>query len=479
MTANPKRYKKNLEEIIYNGKIPPQALDLEEAILGAAMLEKNAPEKIIELIKPITFYSDANKLVWQAIVSLYRERNPIDILTVIQQLKKEGNLELSGGVFYVTQLTNRVASAANIEYHAHLIIQKWIQREIITIAGEIGKLAFEDETDAFELKDLAAAMIENIGTFNGGKIESFGDIAMKAYKQMLENSVSETDILGLPSSIHGINKISLGYCAPDVIVLAGGTGEGKTTLAFQEAYTLAKSGHPTAFLCAEMKALQLVWKSFSKEISEEIKEIRLAKNIDIEKWDQLTEFVKQAHTIPLYIVDVSNNNINQICSITKELLRKYKIKMMFLDYLQLIDGPPEQKFSNREAEVSHVSKKLKQLAMEINIPIMELSQLLDIDGGTKRLYAMRDLRESKAIGHNADEVIFIYHPNSHGVTGFDKDPKEYGKDDAILIRAKCRQGKKGKIDVKFSGEFNSFTDYDKEITNIDFTEPTKEKDLPF
>jgi len=452
--------------------------------LGASMLEKGATGKVIELLVSDSFYSDSNKLIWQSILSLHRESNPIDILTVTEKLRKQGNLELAGGAFYVTQLTNRVASAANIEYHSHILIQKYIQRQMIHIAGEIGKKAFEDMTDAFELKDWAASMIEGIGNFNGGKIETFEEVATKVYKEMLENSVKEvsTNQIGLPSKIEGLNKISLGYWAPDVIVLAAGTGEGKTTFALIEAYNLAKLGHPVAFLCAEMKSYQLVWKIFSSIILEEIKEIRLSKNIPIEKWDELSEFVKQSHKIPLYIVDVANNNINQIISIYRELHRKYKIEMGFLDYIQLIDGSPEMKYGTREAEVAYVSKKIKQLAMELNIPIMELSQLLEIDGDGKgkRIYAMRDLRESKAIGHNADEVLFIYQPFMHGITEI--EGKQYKEGDSILVRAKCRLGKKGKVPMNFEGRYNNFSDPETiNIESTDYTETSKDKsdNLPF
>lgn len=477
-TTKNKRSQKNLEEIIYNGKLPPQALDLEEVVLGAAMLEKNAPDKIMETINADVFYSDANKLIWGAIVALHRESNPIDIRTVVEQLRKMGNLELAGGAFYVTQLTNRVASAANIEYHAHLIYQKWMARQMIHFSGEIGKLAFEDTTDVFELRDSALDMFSKLLTTKA-KIETFGQLAKRTYNLMLESSVSENTMLGIPSKHKAINDFTMGY-APGMYVVGGMPGEGKTTYVLEDAHNAAEMGYASAYLCAEMGGVQLCRKIFSSEIEESSKQVKLAKNISIDKWEILTEFVQKAGDIPLYIIDIVGYNIDQLCNLIQELVIKYGIKLVGVDYLHLINGSPTERYGTEELRLNAITKRLKIEQRKHDLVLFLLSQLTRMEKGVKRFYVLNDLKGSGGIGADADVVMFIYHPYMHDVREI-KEPdgtmRYYKEGDVVIIFAKFREDKTGKVHLKFIGKFNKFTDEeDNSISSIykDYTISSKE-----
>lgn len=492
-----KRHQKNLEEIIYNGKLPPQALDLEEAVLGAAMLEKNAPDKVMEVINTEVFYSDSNKLIWTAIVTLHRESKPIDILTVTEQLRKMDLLDMAGGAFYVTQLTNRVASAANIEYHAHIIYQKYMQRQMIHFSGEIGKAAFEDTTDAFELRDSAITMFHGL-LKTAAKIESFGDLAKRNYKLMLEAKVSDSELLGIPSRHKAVNDFTRGY-SPGVYVVAGRPGEGKSAFCLEEAYNAATNGIPSAYLCAEMSTIELCNRIFSNVAEESSQEIRFAKNLGEDKWDIIIDFTKRADQIPLYIIDIVGYNINQVCALFKELKIKYNIELGVLDYLQLINGDPTERYGNDELRLNAMTKRIKILQRELNLVLFELSQLTRLEKGVKRLYQTSDLKGSGGIEADADVVIFIYHPWMHGVKEIpeqDGTIRFYRKGEVLIIFAKFRNNPTGKINLVFKGEWSKFTDEeDVSIANLykgaevkDYTVSTRESeevtndtvdDLPF
>jgi len=478
-----KKPKTDIEDYVFNGKLPPQALDLEEAVLGAAMLENKAYHEIESLLCVEDFYSDSHKLIYASIKSLIDSNIHADILAVSQDLRKKGHLENAGGAFYVTQLTNRVASAANIEHHAAIIKQLSIKRNIIRICGEYGKKAFDDSTDAFELKDQVLGDLENVSKIESTIIQKLGDIARATLLKMKNDSLLEINTIGLESSIKAITNHTMGYSEPDLIIIGGGPGEGKTTFALQEAFHMAKNGHPVAFICMEMKSFQLCWKLFSAMIEESIMTIRMAKKISDPKWLQLEKIVKDMQNIPLYIVDATGQNINQITSLTKEFKRKHGIKMLFIDYLQLISGGSDKNYGTRELEVAYISRKLKENCMKMSLPTMALSQLT-VEKGTKRMYELADLRESKAIGQNADGVGLLYWPDYHGVDTLNKE--FYGPKESVIIWAKYRMAGRKVIRMKFLAEFNKFEDMYTQVSDAvnipgkDISPPvTPDDDLPF
>ena len=479
-----KRNQRNLEEIVYGGKLQPQAIDLEEAILGACMLERTAPEKIMDIMKADAFYSDSHKLIWNAISLLHKENKPIDILTVCDKLRKMGSLDLAGGSFYVTHLTNRVASAANIEYHSSIVYQKYMQRQMIEHSGYIAKMAFEDTTDAYELRDKALVLFNDI-IVNRAKIESFGKLTKRTYDEMLEASVSKQTMVGIPSKHKAINDFTMGY-ASGLYVVGGRPGEGKTSYVLEEAYTAAVNGYPSAYLCAEMGGVQLCRKIFSSIIEETSKQIRLAKNIPIEKWEQLSEFVQKADGIPLYIIDIVGYDIDQVCNLIKELVIKFGVKLLGVDYLHLLNGSPSEKYGTEELRLSAITKRLKIEQRKHDLVLFLLSQLTRMEKGVKRLYQLGDFKGSGGIEADADVAMFIYHPWMHEVSEIpeqDGTIRYYKKGDVIIIFAKFREDTTGKVHLVFQGAFNKFKDvedesiesvYKSKTVHVDYTISGKE-----
>lgn len=482
------RPKKELQDIIHNGKLPPAAIEFEVAILGGLMIERDTFHRIENIVSSDDFYKDEHKQVFKSIKSLSDRNMEYDILSVTMDLKSRGVLESVGGPYGVTTLTNMVAGTYGIEDKAKKVKEYAIIRNVINVCGKYGRMGFEPGVDAFELVDQLLGELETSSKVESTQVQKLGDVARQTLLKMKNDSVMENDSIGIESSIKEVTEFTMGYSEPDLIILAAGTGEGKTTFALQEAFNMAKNGRPCAFVCMEMKAFQLCWKIFSSLIEESIMRIRMAKNISDTKWVQLDKIVEDMQNMPLYIVDATGQNINQITSLTKEFKRKYKIEMLFIDYLQLISGGSEKNFGNRELEVSYISRKLKENCMKMNLPTMALSQLT-VEKGSKRMHELGDLRESKAIGMNADGVMFLYWPDYHGVETINGE--FYGKNESVIIFGKYRMAGRKIIKVKFFPEYNKFESLYLSVVEavnkpgrelVPFSEPLKDDedvDLPF
>lgn len=441
---------------VFNGKLPPSALDVEEVVLGMLMIEKDTFHRVESILHPDDFYKDAHKEVFKSIQRLSNTNRTYDIVDVTMDLRERGMLEISGGPFGVTTLTDRVAGTDGLEGKAKKIKEYAIIRKVIHVCSKFAAKGFEPGVDAFELVNEVLGELEGAAKIDNTQIQYLGDIATKTLQMMREAQARGVDIIGLPSSISSITAYTMGYSEPDLITLAAGTGEGKTTFAFQEAFYIAYKGHPVAFICMEMKGFQLCWKLFSSMLELEIIQIRLANNITDEQWDKLEATVKDLQNVPMYIVDATGQNINQITALSKEFVRKYKIKMLFVDYLQLISGGTEQKFGNREVEVSYVSRKLKENCMSMSICTMALSQLSRLPKGTKRTYELSDIRESGAIEQNSDGVVMLYWPHYHKVT--EVNGEHYTKNESIFIILKWRLGGHRLIRLIFFPQYNRFKD---------------------
>ena len=488
MNSQRTRPKKDLEDYILNGKLPPMDIDLEEAIVGGLMLERDTFHKVESIINAEDFYKDEHKEVFKSIKSLSDRNQEYDIINVVQDLRSRGLLDKLGGPFGVTQLTQRIAGTHGIEGRAKKVKEFSIIRNVINICGSFAHKGFEPGVDAFELVDQVLGELENVSKTESTVIQRIGDVARATLLKMKNDSVLDVNTIGLESSIKAITNHTMGYCEPDLIIIGGGPGEGKTTFALQEAYHLAKNGHPVAFICMEMKSFQLCWKIFSSLIEESIMSIRMAKFKDDLKWLQLDKIVEDMQNMPLYIVDATGQNINQITALTKEFKRKHKIEMLFIDYLQLISGGSEKNFGNRELEVAYISRKLKENCMKMSLPTMALSQLT-VEKGTKRMYELNDLRESKAIGQNADGVGLLYWPDYHGVETINNE--YYSPNESVIIWVKYRMAGRKIIKMKFYPEFNNFKDMYMSVNDsIDmpgrdirpYSEPIKEdssENLPF
>lgn len=442
------------------GKVQPQALPLEEAVLGALMLDKDSIAIVIDILRAESFYADAHQAIYKAILRLFERSQPVDLLTVTEELKKGGELEVAGGPYYLVGLTNRVASAANIEYHARLISQKHIQRELIRVSTGIIRDAYEDTTDVFQLLDDAEQGLFNITQQNLSRsYEGMGTLASKALKQLEEMSKREAGLTGVPTGFSDLDRITSGWQPSDLIIMAARPGMGKTSLTLALAKNAAMDfGKPVAFFSLEMSNLQLVTRLISLESEISGSKMRSGQLEDYE-WQQLHTVIEKMSEVPIFIDDTPGINIFELRAKCRRLKMQNDIQMVVIDYLQLMTGGGDNK-GNREQEISAISRGLKGLAKELNIPVIALSQLsraVETRGGMKRPQ-LSDLRESGAIEQDADIVSFIYRPEYYQILEDEEGQSLKGVGEVII--AKHRNGALGTVKLKFIDKYAKFTDVD-------------------
>jgi replicative DNA helicase len=443
------------------GKLPPQAVDLEEAVLGALMLEKDALTDVIEILHPEAFYKDSHRMIFSAIHRLFHRPEPVDILTVTNELKKSGELDMVGGPFAITQLTNRVASAANIKYHTHIILQKHIQRELIRISSETIKDAYEDTTDVFSLLDRIEKNIYDVTSGNIKKnYQAMNAMVSEAYKQIEEAKKIGSGINGVESGFTELDRITSGWQKSDLVVIAARPGMGKSALVLSLARNSAvEFKKPVAVFSLEMNSIQLVQRLIASETGIDSDKLKKGKLNDIE-WKQLVTMTGKLSDAPIYIDDSAALSIFDFRSKCRRLKLEHDVQLIIIDYLQLMRGETDNKNGNREQEISLISRSLKAIAKELNVPIIALSQLsraVETRGGTKRPQ-LSDLRESGAIEQDADMVIFIYRPEYYDL--HEDESGQSTKGMAELIIAKHRNGTTGSVKLKFIGHLAKFADSD-------------------
>ena len=476
-----KRTKKPIlsPSILEHGKLPPQAIDLEEAVLGSIMLERDALTTVIDILKPEVFYKEAHQKIFQAVLDLFNKSEPVDILTVTNQLKKNGQLEMVGGPFYVTQLTSRVASSANIEYHTRIVLQKYLQRELIRISSDIIRDAFEDTSDVFELLDTAEKNLFSVSEGNLRRsYERMPDLLHEAIEQIRIAGRQEDHLIGIPTGFTDLDRITAGWQRSDLIVIAARPGMGKTALVLSMARNMAVDyKKPVAFFSLEMNALQLVTRLIASETQLPSEKLKRG-TLETYEWEQLNSKIASLTEAPLIIDDTAALSIFELRAKARRLKQQYNIDLIIIDYLQLMTSGGENK-GNREQEISSISRSLKSLAKELNIPVIAISQLsreVEKRGGTKRPI-LSDLRESGAIEQDADLVVFIYRPEYYKIEYFEDQVPT--KDIAEIIIAKNRNGALKDIRLKFIARFAKFEDYDAGDTDFStYQRPYSDKDLP-
>jgi replicative DNA helicase len=444
--------------IYEHGKVPPQAVDLEEAVLGAIMLEKDALTSVIDILKPELFYKEAHQIIFSAIHRLFAKSEPVDILTVTNELKRSGELEIIGGAYYITQLTNRIASSANVEYHVRIITQKYIQRELIHISSEIIKEAFEDTTDVFDLLDKAEQGLFAVSESNLRRnYEDMQSLVREAIREIEAARTQDAHLRGVPSGFTEIDRITAGFQKSDLIILASRPGMGKTALALTIARNVSIDfNKPVAIFSMEMSSIQLVTRLISCETQLPAEKLRRG-TLENYEWEQLNAKISKLIDSPLFIDDTPALSIFELRAKCRRLKAQHNIELIIVDYLQLMVGQADGK-GNREQEISHISRSLKALSKELNVPIIALSQLsraVETRGGSKRPI-LSDLRESGAIEQDADLVMFIYRAEYYKL-----DQDENGNPTAGMAEisiAKHRNGSLGTITLRFISKFAKFTD---------------------
>jgi replicative DNA helicase len=442
------------------GKVPPQAIDLEEAVLGAIMLEKDAVIAVLDILQPASFYKETHQKIYRAIVDLSSNQKPIDILTVTEELRSRKELEEVGGPFYITQLTSRVASAAHIEYHARIVAQKFIQRELIRVSTDIQNRAYDDSIDVDDLLDMSEQELFEIAEGNIKRETARINVLMQmAIEQIEEASKREDSLSGVPSGYTRLDRITSGWQKSDLIIVAARPSMGKTAFALSMARNIAvEHNKPVAVFSLEMSSLQLVNRLIVSETELPSNRIRNG-NLDEKEWKQLDAKIKSLVEAPLFIDDTPAISIFELRAKCRRLKLQYHVELIIVDYLQLMSGPVEAR-GNREQEVSNISRSLKAIAKELNVPIIALSQLnrsVEMRSGSKRPQ-LSDLRESGAIEQDADMVIFIHRPEKYGITEDEDGNSTVGL--AEIIVAKHRNGPVGDIQLRFRDETAKFVELD-------------------
>lgn len=449
--------KPNVAETDSYGHLQPQAVELEQAVLGALMVEKDAYYQVSDILKPESFYDKRHQIIFEAIRRLNLEERPVDILTVTDQLKRTDQLENVGGPFYITQLSGMVASSAHIEYHARIISQKAIAREIISYTSAIQTKAFDATQDVDELMQEAEGKLFELSQTNMKKDYTQIDPVIRDAYDMLQKAAARTDgMSGIPSGFHSLDKITSGWQNSDLVILAARPAMGKTAFALSMAKNIAVDHQiPVAMFSLEMSNVQLV-NRLIVNVCEIKGETLKSGQLKPYEWSQLDLRIKQLVGAPLYVDDTPSLSVFELRTKARRLVREHGVKLLMIDYLQLMNASG-MTFGSRQEEVSTISRSLKGLAKELNIPILALSQLnrgVENREGSDKRPQLSDLRESGAIEQDADMVLFIHRPEYYKIYVDEKGVDLRGK--AEIIIAKHRNGSVGNILLTFRGEYARF-----------------------
>ncbi|MAO08175.1 MAG: replicative DNA helicase [Alteromonas sp.] len=453
-------YSKKISQVISleKGKLPPQAVDLEEVVLGAMMIDKKGVDEVIDILHPEVFYKEAHQFVFEAIYTLFQNSEPIDLLTVSSQLKKEKKLDVIGGEFYLIQLTQKVSSSAHIEFHARIILQKYIQRSLIKISTEIIEESYDEGTDVFDLLDTAEAKLYEVTQGNLKRSSETAQSLVIQAKKRIEEIANKEGLSGIPTGFTQVDKLTSGWQPSDLVIIAARPGMGKTALTLSMARNMAVEYNiPVAFFSLEMSSVQLITRLISSETGLSSEKLRTG-NLEKHEWEQLNVKVKDLEKAPLYIDDTPSLSIFDLRAKARRLASQHGIKLIMIDYLQLMTAGGSQKGGNREQEISTISRNLKALAKELNVPVIALSQLsraVETRGGSKRPL-LSDLRESGAIEQDADIVSFIYRPEYYKIDEGDDEERTPTAGQAEFIVAKHRNGGLDEIRLKFVGHLGRF-----------------------
>ncbi len=473
-TKRPASKKKKGEEVVIVtdlGRQQPQATDFEEAVLGACLVEQEAFQRVADILRPESFYDTKHRTIFEAIRSLALENQPVDILTVTEHLKRTGELEEVGGPFYIAELSQRVMSSAHIEYHAKIIAQKALARDIITYSSRLLEQAFDSGQDTDELMQQAEGQLFELSKNNIKKdFTQIDPVLNEAYKKIEEAAGNPDGLSGISTGFDRLDAITNGWQNSDLIIIAARPAMGKTAFVLSMARNIAIDNRiPVAMFSLEMSNVQLVNRLIVNVCEIKGETIRSGQLAPYE-WKQLDEKINAMYGAPLYIDDTPQLSVFELRTKARRLVREHHVKLILIDYLQLMNASG-MVYNNRQEEVSTISRSLKGLAKELNIPIIALSQLnrgienriAGADDQHKDTHRpqLSDLRESGAIEQDADMVCMIHRPEYYGLT-----QDTYGrslKNVAEIIIAKHRNGKTGDVRLKFIGDYAKFANTEEAV----------------
>ena len=452
------------------GKLPPQSLEMEESVLGALMLDKEAFANISDLLRPDSFYDSKHQCIYEALLALSLKDQPIDIMTVTEKLRSLGTLEKAGGMAYLSELTRKVASTAHLRYHAQIVAQKATARDLIRMAAEIEEKGYDETQDVEDLMQEAEGKIFEIAQRNQKRdVTQIDPVISEAFARMRKASENDGKISGIPSGFHELDKITSGWQKSDLIIIAARPAMGKTAFVLSMAKNIAVNYRiPVAMFSLEMSNIQLVNRLIMNvcEISgEHIKNGNLSRD----EWQQLDHKIGELTGAPIYVDDTPALSVFELRSKARKLVREKHVELIIIDYLQLMNASGVN-FGSREQEVSIISRNLKALAKELDIPIIALSQLnrnVEQRGGTGiagKQPQLSDLRESGAIEQDADMVCFIHRPEYYKIYNDDKTGRSLIGLGQIIV-AKHRNGRTDEIWLRFRQQFTKFQNEDDAVPN--------------
>lgn len=446
------------------GHLQPQATDLERVVLGALMIDSDAFSMVSETLHAETFYEQRNQKIYHAIQSLSMDEKPVDIMTVTEQLKREGTIDEVGGASYIVELSSQVASSVNIEFHAKILQQKYLARQLISYASRLETDAFDETIDVEELMQKAEGSLFELSQKNLRQDYTQIDPILSEAVDILQKASATTGgLTGIPSGFERLDETTAGWQKSDLIIIAGRPAMGKTAFALSIVKNIAVDYQtPVAFFSLEMNKVQLVNRLIAN-VCEITGNKILSGQLTDDEWKRLDSKIRLLTGAPIYIDDTPGLSIFELRTKARRLVREEKVKLIVIDYLQLMNANG-MRFGNRQEEVSTISRSLKGLAKELNIPIIALSQLnrvvenRDGNGSEGKRPQLSDLRESGAIEQDADMVILLHRPEYYGLRVDDKGIDWTGK--AQIIIAKHRKGATKDIVLRFHGEYTRFENPD-------------------
>ncbi|GAB4329312.1 MAG: replicative DNA helicase [Calditrichia bacterium] len=461
MARRKKDDKPNLTEISFEkgARVPPQAVEVEKAVLGAMLIEKEAVGIAVENIDETVFYREAHRKIFLAIAALYEQNEPVDLITLTEELKRRDQLEEIGGSYYLAELATQVPSAANVEYHLRIVRDKALLRRLIVSCSNIIKNAYDEEDDAEKILDYAEAEVLNVSQSSRRKSYEWIKPVIKETLQELEklHQTAGDGIIGVPSGYRDLDNLLAGFHRSDLVILAGRPAMGKTAFALNLARNAAvEHGYGVGIFSLEMSNQQLVQRLLCQEAEIDQQKLRTGR-LSEDEWPKLSRRIGRLVEAPIYIDDTPSIDVLKLRARARRMAAERGVQMIIVDYLQLMESP---RMESRQQEISYISRSLKTLAKELNIPILALSQLSRaVEARTDRRPTLADLRESGAIEQDADVVMFVYRPEVYGIPNFDDEEKTPTENMVEIIVGKHRHGPIGSAKLVFMKHHGKFLNY--------------------
>lgn len=463
----------------FEGNVPPQDIELEKVVLGSIVIEAGTMQQVEKFLSVDTFYYPPHIEIYSAILELYQSQQPYDIVSLANKLRANKKLEFVGGVIYISSLTNRVGSTANIQAHAAILKQKAMQRKLIEVGYEMAKVGYDDNKDCFDAIDEAEAKVKSISVSlvaAQDNLKTFRDLAAAEAQAFQDMATGKS--AGVKTNIYNLDTYTNGWQNGNLIIIAARPSVGKSVLALNNAKEAAKNKVPVAFFSLEMNGVELMQRLLADEADIEFDLIRRGKTNEAER-NKINIAVGKIENLPLYIDDTAQTTVLGIWNKAAKIKSEYGLGLIVIDYIQLISAPEMGSYADANARVSHISRNLKLMAKELNVPVIALSQLSrDVEkrGGLKRP-VLSDLRDSGSLEQDADVVVFPWRPEYYNIYQ-SPDGMPYPTGYTELIFAKHRNGSLGDVRITFNGSRQRFSNYQethqpKDVKVNNYIEPLK------